>query len=201
MHAQTLIFFGKSGAGKGTQAKKIVEYLQKHDPKKEVVYFETGKSLRDFNANSDSFAGKLNNQIMQEGKLLPSFMAAYQWSRTFVEKLTGSENEHLIIDGSPRALTESHLIDSALQFFQRKNPILISINISDKSVIERLSQRGRSDDGVNEIKSRLDFYHTTVHPSLNYFENNSDYTILHIDGEQTVEEIHQELLLVLQLEQ
>lgn len=48
MTPQTFIFFGPSGSGKGTQARLLIEYLEKKDPERKTVYIETGRRFRDF---------------------------------------------------------------------------------------------------------------------------------------------------------
>ena len=45
---QSFIFMGRSGCGKGTQAKLLMEYLKKIDPARDIFYLETGAGVREF---------------------------------------------------------------------------------------------------------------------------------------------------------
>ena len=69
MTPKTFLLYGKSGSGKGTQAKLLIEYLKNKDPEREVEYIETGERLRDF-AREVNLTSKLTGQIMDEGGLL-----------------------------------------------------------------------------------------------------------------------------------
>ncbi|MEK7635169.1 MAG: nucleoside monophosphate kinase [Patescibacteria group bacterium] len=191
MTPQTFIFFGPSGCGKGTQAKLLQEELAKKDPTRKILYIETGQKLREL-AEKDTYTGKETKKILENGRLVPVFLPIWIWTEILMENITG--DEHIFMDGISRRIEEANVLDSALQFYKRENPIVVSIEVSDKWATERLLGRGRSDDTEEEIKNRLSFYHKDVVPVLEYFKNNSYYKFISINGERSIEEVHQDLV-------
>ena len=116
-------------------------------------------------------------------------MPVWIWAGLFVDNYTG--NEHIITDGLARRARESPVLDSALRFYKRASPDVVIIDVSDKWASDRLFRRGRYDDNQEEITKRLKWYEDNVAPAIKFFENNSDYyKIHHINGEQTIEEVH-----------
>jgi len=191
MQPQTFIFFGPSGCGKGTQAKLLVEELEKKDSSIKTLYVETGSKFREI-AASGSFTANKIKEIIGGGGLLPEFLPIWVFSDTLIKDFTGSE--HLFFDGSPRRLEEAKVLDSAIQFYGRKNATVVSIEVSDKWATDRLLGRGRADDNEEEIKNRLAWYKENVVPAIEYFKNNSYYQFVPINGEQTIEAVHAEVM-------
>lgn len=191
MPPQTFIFFGASGSGKGTQAKLLIEKFKSTDSEKRVLYLETGEKLRAF-VKEASLASKLAKEVLDSGGLMPEFIPIWVWTEFLIRHVSGEE--HLIIDGSPRKLDEATILDSALQFYKRAKPFVISIEVSDAWAKERMNERKRSDDNDAEIMQRLSWYKENVLPAINFFKNNSYYKFVSINGEQTIEEVRQEIL-------
>jgi adenylate kinase len=191
MTPQTYIFFGPSGSGKGKQAELLMEEIKKEDPEKKIIYIETGEKMREL-ARIDSLTGKKVNEILDGGTLAPIFLPIHIWSEYMIDNLT--ENEHIILDGTPRRLEEASVLDSAIQFYKRENPIVISLEVSDETTTKRLLGRGREDDNEKEIKKRLDFYHKDVMPAIEYFKKNPYYKFIAINGEPSIEDVHQEIM-------
>ena len=191
MTPQTFIFFGRAGSGKGTQANLIVEYLKKNDPERKSLYLETGQKLRDFIVQ-DNFSAQLTKEVLDTGGLMPPFMPIWLWTSFLIENYTGSE--HLIFDGLCRRQYEAPILDTALQFYKRTGIVVVVINTSNEWSIERLLARGRSDDDIPEIKKRLEWYDEEVVPAIAHFRNEPAYRVLDINGEQTIEEVHAEIM-------
>jgi len=191
MFPQTFIFYGRSGCGKGTQADLLIEYLKKSDPKRKVLYAETGDLLRAF-AAQDGYSNKLVKNVLDSGGLLPEFMPIFVWSRFLAENLT--DNEHLVFDGVCRRTPEAPILDSALKFYKREKPIVILIEVSRDWAKARLLARHRNDDDPAEIERRLAWYEKDVIPTMKFFENNPDYRFLKINGEQEIEKVHQDII-------
>jgi adenylate kinase len=191
MTPQTFIFFGPSGSGKGTQAKLLIENLKAKDPNRNVLYLETGQKFREF-ATEASYTAHKTKQVIESGGLMPEFLPVWIWTQYFVDHIAG--DEHIVLDGISRREHEALIIDSALRFYERKNPIVVSIKLAPEVAIQRMQDRGRSDDGQEEIKRRLKWYEDNVVPVLNYFKNNSYYQFIEIDGDGSIEEVHQEIL-------
>lgn len=191
MLPKTFIFFGPSGSGKGTQAKLLIEKINKLDPSGRVLYLETGQKFREF-ATEASLSSKLTKDIMQEGGLLPEFLPIWIWTEYLIRHVSG--NEYMVLDGLSRREHEAPILDSAMRFYKRENPIVISIKVSREWASERLKNRGRSDDTKLDIESRLNWYDKNVVPAINYFKDNNYYKFVEINGEQTIEEVHREIL-------
>jgi len=191
MSPQTFIFYGRSGCGKGTQADLLIKHLEKIDPNRKVLYAETGDLLRAF-AAQDGYSNKLVGNVLETGGLLPEFMPIFVWSQFLAENLT--DNEHLVFDGVCRRPLEAPVLDSALKFYKRDKPIIILIEVSRDWAKARLSARHRSDDDQSEVERRLAWYETDVIPTLKFFENNPNYCFLKINGEQTIEKVHQDII-------
>ena len=191
MQPQTFIFFGPSGCGKGTQAALLQEELKKKDPERAIVYIETGKKFREL-AEKDSFTAKMIKEVLSKGGLMPVFLPIWIWTEELMEKVTG--NEHLFFDGVSRRLAEANVLDSALKFYGRKNLTVISFEVSNEWAIKLMKGRGRADDTDEEMKSRLDWYKENTIPAIEYFKNDPDYKFISINGEQSIEEVHKEVM-------
>lgn len=191
MQPQTFIFFGRSGSGKGTQAKFLIEALTKKDPEKRVLYLETGQKFREF-ASEASYSAKLTKEIMEAGGLLPEFLPVWVWAEYLVRHVGG--DEHMILDGLSRRAHEAVILDSAMKFYKRENPFIISIEVSREWASERLRNRGRSDDNNLDIEARMNWYDENVMKALDYFRQDPYYRFLSINGEQDMHAVHQEIL-------
>jgi adenylate kinase len=196
MTPKTFILIGRSGSGKGTQARLLQEYLNEIDKDTPVFYLETGAEFRKF-LKGETYSSNLSRKIYEEGDLQPSFLAIRIWAEKFVNNLTG--NEHIIIDGTPRQLREAHILESALDFYKKNDVYIIFPNVSRKWSEEHLLSRGRTDDDPEEIKRRLDWYDEKVTPAIEYFKNNSKFNFLDINGEQTIQEVRDEIIKKLNL--
>ncbi len=192
MSPQTFILFGASGSGKGTQAHLLIDYLKKNDGRRKTLYFESGEKLREFVENDKSLTSSSAKKIMDEGGLVPDFLPIWLWTEFFVRNITG--DEHIVLDGLSRIKDEAPILDSAMQFYKRQRPAVISIEVSKKWATDRLVGRGRGDDTEQDIVKRLHWYEQSVVPAIEYFKNNSYYNFITINGEQTIEEVHQEIL-------
>jgi adenylate kinase len=104
-----------------------------------------------------------------------------------------------VLDGCSRRLNEAPVVDGALDFIDCKKRYVIHINVSNEWSKQRLLERGRSDDDEKEIEARLAWYDTNVMPVVENFKNNEKYTFIDVNGEQTIEEVQQELLKKIQL--
>ncbi len=191
MNPKTFIFFGRSGCGKGTQAKFLIEALQKLDSQKRVLYLETGQKFREFSTEA-SYTSKLVKGVMEQGGLLPEFLPIWIWSEYLVRHMDG--NEHMVLDGLSRRPHEALILDSAMKFYKREKPFVISIDVSREWAGDRLRNRGRSDDNKIDIEARLNWYDENVVPVLEYFKDNPYYQFVSINGEQEIEQVHQEIL-------
>jgi adenylate kinase family enzyme len=191
MKPQAFIFIGRSGCGKGTQVKLLMDVLAKNDPKTEIMYIATGNELREF-IKGDSFTQKKCKELYDVGGLQPEFLAVGMWVNRYFRDYNGTQ--HVIMDGMPRKLHEAGVLHSCLEFYGFQKPWVINIDISNEESRKRLLARKRVDDNDGEITRRLAWYETDVEPTIEYYDGNPKYNFLKIPGERTIEEIHADIV-------
>lgn len=185
------LLMGRSGCGKGTQAKLLIKYLR-DSGFGETIYVYTGEKLRNFAEKGETLAAREARKKMKEGGLLPSFLAVWLWSGALIEGI--DENNNAVMDGSPRTLLEAMMTDDAMEFYGRKKVIPIFLETSEEWSTRRLLGRGRSDDSAESIKKRMAYFEKDVIPVIDYYEKESKHKLIRINGEQSVEEVHKEIL-------
>jgi len=191
MSPQTFIFIGQSGCGKGTQAELLKKVIQEKYPQDEIFHLETGPNFRNF-VLGEKYSSKLAKNISDKGDLQPAFLAVYFWADVLLNNL--KENEHIIFDGICRRLEEVEVFTTAMEFYNRK-PTVIYIDVSRKWSEERLLGRGRLDDkNIDQLRGRLDWFEKDTITVIEYFKKNERYTTFLINGEQTIEEVHREII-------
>lgn len=199
---ETFIILGISGSGKGTQLKMVRDVLESKSNSLPVVELVMGDLFRKL-WSASGYTEDLSKQIVDRGELQPSFLQINLWSNFFRDNLKGEE--HLLIDGSPRRLTDAEAMDSAFRFYNRKKPNFVFLNVSREEAKKRLLKRAKDEAGEDywrdyedkeesRIEGRFDWYEEHVIPAIKYFENNEYYNFIEVDGERSVEEIHQEII-------
>lgn len=197
MNQQTVIFIGKSGSGKGTQANLLKSYLEEKGERK-AYHLEAGRNFRKFISDGKTYASTLSKEINDTGELQPAFLSIWAWSESLIYEL--HKDEHLIIDGTPRRLIESQLLDEALQFLKREDIKIVHIKVEDQISEERLKNRGRSDDlDIRDISKRLEWFKDDVVPVVDMYRERNDIEFIEIDGSKEIEEVHKELLEALKI--
>lgn len=187
----TVIFIGRSGCGKGTQAELLKNRFHRLDSKR-ILYVETGERFRTF-IRSKNHTSALSNDLYKHDERQPDFLATWMWTDMLIEQL--EPDMHIVFDGAPRARTEAEMLTTALRFYSREKPTVIYLNVSRAWSEKRLLGRGRSDDtNLAKIDKRLDWFDKDVMPAVEYFKQDPFYRFIEIDGEQSVEEVHAALV-------
>ena len=182
---------GRSGCGKGTQAELLIKYLSGNNLG-ETLYIYTGNKIRELAGKNNSLTSRLAKEIMLAGNIEPSFISVWSWCDDLVKNM--KEDNNLIMDGSPRMLSEAKMIDEAFGFYKRENVKPIFIETSEKWSMEKLLERGRVDDKEETIKHRLDFFDKMVMPVIDYYEKESKHKLIRINGEQSIEDVNREII-------
>ncbi len=195
MNPITVLFFGSQGAGKGTQVKMLMDYLRTKSSQA-IVHIDMGQELRDLR-DSGLWAGVLTGEVINAGHRMPDFMPTYLQTKKLVTELVKGD-EHVIADGLARGEDQTRAFDDAMTFFRRSELQIISIELSETSVVKRLMARGRNDDTEEGIRNRLSWYKTDVLPQLEMLKSRGR-SVHVVDGEPDVETIHQDILKKLTL--
>ncbi len=189
----TVLFFGSQGAGKGTQVKMLMDYLKSKGPAG-IIHIDMGQELRALR-DTGTYAGKFTGTVIDAGKRMPDFMPIFLQTKKVVENFTGEE--HIIADGLARGREQTMCYDDMMQFFGRGDDFqVVSIELSEASVMERLLARGRNDDTEEGIKNRLGWYKTDVLPQLEFLKSRGR-KIHVIDGEPDTDTIHKNIITAL----
>ncbi len=198
MTAQTFIFIGRSGAGKGTQVEWLKKKLNSHPAPAPILHVETGQHFRSFMAQ-DVYSARLTKEIQTRGDRPPSFIAAWLWADYLIKNFTGTE--HVLFDGTPRSIVEAEVLDTALGFYHRQPAPVILLDVSYQCAVARLTARARPDDlAPGGIEKRLAWYETDVVPIIDYYRARPAAYQLHtINGEATEAEVHQAIATALAL--
>ncbi|MBU0612335.1 nucleoside monophosphate kinase [Patescibacteria group bacterium] len=194
MNSKAFLFFGRSGCGKGTQAKLLADFLR--DKGRKVVYVETGGRFREF-MKKESYSSQLTQNILHEGGLLPVFLPIWLWTNILVDNFSGEED--LILDGLCRRKEESMALDSAFDFYKIERPNIILMNVSREWSFDRMMKRKRPDDTPEKIQNRLDWFTKDVMPAIDYFREKPECNFIEVNGEQSIEDVHKDIIKALGL--
>jgi len=191
MQAQTFIFYGIIGSGKGTQVDLLREYLKKNNIASDILYTSTGAEFRKV-IESGSFTGQIVKETLEKGFLQPNFITISLFTNILVSGM--KEKTCLIADGYPRTISQSESFEAMMKFYKRENVNIIYIELSENEAMKRNLLRGRADDTPEGIKKRFDEYINNVVPSMDYFKGKEGYKIYTINGEQSIEAVHGDII-------
>lgn len=175
------ILFGPPGAGKGTQAKKMVEKFA-------LRHVSTGDLLRNEMAAGTEL-GKKAKSLIEAGNLVPD--------EVVVGMIEGEFTNHpdvkgFILDGFPRTIAQAEMLDKILAKRQSEVTKVISLIIKDSTISDRIRHRaeieGRKDDAdPKTIQNRIDTYHHKTEPLIDYYKGHGKYRA--IEGEKSIGEV------------
>lgn len=190
MPQSTFVFFGRSGSGKGTQARLLLDFFGKENSRK-ALYIETGQLLREF-TQREGLSSRLTRQVLNDGGLMPEFLPIWLWTGFLVNNFSGEE--HLVMDGVSRRMHEAPVLHDALKFYRVRTPYVVYLNVSREKAFAMMKGRGRKDDTDEYINNRLDWFDKNVLPVIEYFKKADGVIFLDINGEQPIEKVHEDIL-------
>ena len=175
-----LVLFGPPAAGKGTQAKRLIE-------SRGMVQLSTGDMLRAAIA-SGSPLGKRVDGIMATGELVTDDIVV----GLIEERLTDLDaHGGGIFDGFPRTLAQAEALDAMLERRAHRIDLVIRLMVDDEAlkarVAGRFAESGRPDDNPIAFEQRLVAYNRDTAPLLPYYRRQGK--LVEVDGMASVDAV------------
>jgi adenylate kinase len=169
-----ILLLGPQGAGKGTQARRIVsEYA--------IPHIATGDMLRA--AISDGTPlGRQVESVVNSGELVSDELMI----ALIRERLAQEDTRNgFIVDGFPRTTAQAEALDQLLGEIGRGFSVVFALLIPDSVAFDRLRLRaeveGRADDTDDAIRRRLENYHRETAPLIEYYRARGNLVTIHGD--------------------
>ncbi len=206
-----IILLGPPGAGKGTQAERIVK-------ERNLAYIATGDILR--NAVKTSTAlGRKAKQYMDQGQLVPDELVV----EIVKDRLMDPDcAEGALLDGFPRTVNQATFLEQVLPEVGFGIDRVLSIEVDEKELIERLTGRRvcsdcgasyhlkfkpprvrnvcdqcggdlfqRDDDTLETVQERLNVYKKQTEPLIRFYQEKK--LLDRIDGNQDIEKVYRQI--------
>ena len=159
MTAVRLVILGRQGAGKGTQAARLVEAYG-------TVHISTGDMLRAAVAAGTEL-GLQAKALMDEGDLVGDGLI----NSIVAERLVESDvvERGFLLDGYPRTPDQATALEGFLTEAGTPLDVAVNLDVPVDEVTARMVARGRADDTEEGIRRRLDLYESETAPLLAWF--------------------------------
>jgi adenylate kinase len=189
-----LILLGPPGAGKGTQAQRLVQ-------KYGIIQLSTGEMLRAAVA-AETPIGLQAKDIMASGALVPDEVVVGIIS----DRLDQPDMKNgFILDGFPRTVPQAAALDELLKKKHIKLDAVVELRVNESALLDRVEirvaemrSRGedvRIDDTPEVLSKRLANYRSQTEPLIHYYSERRK--LLTVDGMMTIEHVTREINRIL----
>lgn len=180
-----VVFVGPPGAGKGTQAKRLVSSL-------ELLHLSTGEILRGA-VDAGTRLGELARGYINQGLLVPDKIVV----DLICSRLTREECDHgCLLDGFPRTLPQARALDQMLAEQDRRVDLVLAMKVDRDELLRRLIGRadteGRQDDTPDTIRHRLAIYDELTSPLIEHYKRQG--VVREIEAMGTTDEVFDRIL-------
>ena len=197
MTTMNIILLGPPGAGKGTQAKKLVET-------RNMVQLSTGDMLREAKTSGTDMGNKVA-AIMDAGELVTDEIVIGLIEEKLDTASNGSGFGGFIFDGFPRTLAQADALGDLMNTKGLAIDHVIELKLNDDVLVERIVNRAkeavaavgtaRADDNEESLKVRLMEYYKKTSPLIGYYYAKGG--LKDVDGLASMDEVASSLTAVL----
>jgi len=199
-----IVLMGPPGAGKGTQAKRLVEKFG-------FVHLSSGDIFRAEKAGGSELGRKLA-QYMNAGKLVPDGVVVEMMAKAITA--ADSQGAGLMLDGFPRTVAQAEALDKQLSAAGKPLDGVVVITCDDEPIVARITgRRGcpkcgrvyhvqylppkndgmcddcsgtklvqRADDKEEVVRDRLKAYYNQTQPVIGYYRKSGKVKVVEVDG-------------------
>jgi adenylate kinase len=171
-----IVFIGPPGAGKGTQAERVIKTYR-------LAHLSTGDMLRAAR-DAKTEIGKKADSYMSSGQLVPDDIIL----QVVRERLQQPDCAGgYLLDGFPRTIGQAEALDVSLRKEGKPLDVVLELRVAEEELFQRLAGRGRADDRPEVIRQRLVAYRQQTEPLLAYYQKQK--LLKSVDGLGSVEEV------------
>ena len=204
-----IVLMGPPGAGKGTQAERLVEKFG-------MTHLSSGDIFRAEKSSGSELGNKIAD-IIDKGQLVPDDIVVEMMAKAITAVKGG-----LLLDGFPRTVAQAEALDKTLEDLNAKLDAVILIVADEDAIVERICARRkcpkcganfnikfipsakgeycdkcpgdvklaiRDDDNENVVRSRMKAYRDQTEPVLAYYKNEGAVKVLEVNGNQSLDDV------------
>jgi adenylate kinase len=209
---------GPPGAGKGTQAKRLVDQFG-------MTHLSSGDIFRAEKASGSELGEKLSS-YMDKGALVPDEIVVAMMAKAITNVDGG-----LLLDGFPRTVAQAEALDATLKQAGAPLDAVVLITADDDAIVDRItgrrscpkcgkafhvdfmpSEKGeycdacegdvkltqREDDKEATVRDRLTAYKAQTEPVIDYYRSSGEVKVIEVDGMQSPDEVTQDMVAALE---